>query len=869
MQRFWSRLAVELGKRAGLVALVGLIVTLILGYGITRLSFATGTDSYLNADDEAYKASIDYQDRFGGEANLTVITMDEGHTVTELLTNEKNRAAIEKASAELRKVPGIRGVVDPIVALQLSHNLITICVADRLAPDPDASPGAPAPSCDGDPASPSIANALNSVAATSLARAIESSEGEDHALREEDNAITSGKVLSIPPTDWVIGNPAWTEFLLFDNQGEVRLAQRPVFPDSTHAMILARFDGNMKVDPATEATNKAYDIIEGLELENAEIRTTGAPKLLVEINDYLRGGMLQLGGIALAIMVLILLLLFDVRWRLLPLAVILVGVIWAFGTAGFLGIPLTLVTVAGLPVMLGIGIDYAIQMHARVEEEAVIGRSGHPIQETARNLGPALLVVTFDAVFAFVALQWAKVPMLRDFGLLLAIGVAVICIASIIVPLATLGIREYRRPTPKGEYREGWLGRLVEKLGGLPAVSAIPLAIASIAIFFGGIVVEEKLHIQTDPVKWVNPESEVIRNLQYAEKEVGGSSELGVFIESDDVFTQPVVDHVDEFATRYLAEHPKDLVVASSIVTIIGDLLAVPGTERVHPEAELVKLGWEVAPCDIKSSVVSTTAEDPACPQNEPAPSTSAADQAFNIAFLTGPGSLEQRKVIVEDIRTNQDPETGDDKPPAGTTVTPSGLVVVGVGLLDNLEKNRILLTYLSIAFVGIFLAIRMKSIVRSLLSLVPVLIAVGVSSLVAYWLDLELSPMTAVGGPLVVAACTEFTSLILLRFVEERGRGLDPKEAVDVTGARTGRAFIVSALTAIAGVAVISFSSMPLLRDFGRVVGMNVAVALLSALVVLPPMLVWADKWGLVSKGMIKPHEPMIPVEPDGKAHG
>ena len=94
-------------------------------------------------------------------------------------------------------------------------------------------------------------------------------------------------------------------------------------------------------------------------------------------------------------------------------------------------------------------------------------------------------------------------------------------------------------------------------------------------------------------------------------------------------------------------------------------------------------------------------------------------------------------------------------------------------------------------------------------------------------------------------------------------------KEAVDVTGARTGRAFIVSALTAIAGVAVISFSSMPLLRDFGRVVGMNVAVALLSALVVLPPMLVWADKWGLVSKGMIKPQEPMIPVEPDGKAHG
>jgi predicted RND superfamily exporter protein len=105
-----------------------------------------------------------------------------------------------------------------------------------------------------------------------------------------------------------------------------------------------------------------------------------------------------------------------------------------------------------------------------------------------------------------------------------------------------------------------------------------------------------------------------------------------------------------------------------------------------------------------------------------------------------------------------------------------------------------------------------------------------------------------------VVAACTEFTSLILLRFVEERRRGLAPRPAVDVTASRTGRAFIVSALAAVSGVAVIATSSLPLLRDFGAVVGLNVAVALLSALVVLPPMLVWADsgkrRW--VSKHLV-----------------
>jgi predicted RND superfamily exporter protein len=169
---------------------------------------------------------------------------------------------------------------------------------------------------------------------------------------------------------------------------------------------------------------------------------------------------------------------------------------------------------------------------------------------------------------------------------------------------------------------------------------------------------------------------------------------------------------------------------------------------------------------------------------------------------------------------------------------------------------------------VFLFLCFRLRSVIRSLLSLVPVLIATGMASLVAYQLDLVLSPMTAVGGPLVVATCTEFTSLILLRFVEERQRGLDPRRAMDVTASRTGRAFIVSGLTAISGVAVLSLSSLPLLRDFGRIVGMNITVALLSALIILPPMLVWADNdkrlW--VSKGLVKSSDENIetPYQPD-----
>ena len=800
MHRVWSWLGLNLGKRAGTVAVVAVVLTAVLGFGLTKLDFATGQDSYLNKSDTVYKDSVDYQRLFGGQAMLTLVTMDRGKSVVDLFSGA-GLAQWQRVEEQLRAGGKlVFGIVSPRTALEFT---------DRLVASTSGNP-------------------TDSVAGKILLGATErdpSAAGKQ--ARTASAVATLNRLTAIPADQRVLTNRAYVDFLLHDNDGSIRKALRPFFPDDRHAQMIVRLPGNQDIEDEGKAADFVTATTSRLSFPGATVTTTGAPVLLKDINDYLTGGMLTLGAIAVAIMVLILLLLFGVRWRLLPLGVILLGVVWAFGLAGYLGIPLTIVTIAGLPVMLGVGIDYAIQMHARVEEEVVIDRAAHPIQETARNLGPALLVVTFDAVFAFAALRFSKVPMIRQFGLLLGVGIVVICVTSIVAPLALLGIREYRSPTKGRDYREGPLGRLVVWLGGLPSKAAVPLSILSLVVFAGGVLVEGRLVLQTDPIQWVNQDSRVIHDLHTLEREVGSSSELGMFVQASDPFSDESVGFVHRFAYKELDRHGDTLLNASSVVTTVSYLMEIPGATVIPPTGAEVRAAYDVAPRDIQRSTVNVD------------------HQALNLIFLTGPSSLEDRAVIVNDIRDTV-------QPPPGVHATPSGLAVVGVGLLENLEANRVLLTYLAIAFVFLFLAVRLRSIVRALLSLVPVLIAVGMASLVAFAFSLKLSPMTAVGGPLVVAACTEFTSLILLRFVEERRRGLPPKEAIDVVASRTGRAFIVSALTAIAGVAVIATSSLPLLRDFGIVVAMNVTVALLSALVVLPPMLVWADERQWVSRGLV-----------------
>src|SRR5215510_7496032 len=476
MRRVWAWMALNFGKHAGIVGVVGLAITLILGVGITKLEFATGQESYLNKDEQVYKDSVKYQSLFGGEAMLTLFTMEEGKTVADWFT-PANIEHMRQVEDDLRQTEGIVSVISPVTALEFTQAMVT---GPANAPD----------------------DVTQSVAGQALLAAQSADPDPAAQARRLEDASTTLTRISQVQGPHTLDNPEWVDFLLFDNQNEIRKSLRPFFPDENHAQAITRLVGNASLEVEGAASERVVSEVQAQPFDNATTVTTGASVLLKDLNDYLRGGMLTLGAIAVGIMVVILLLLFGVRWRLLPLFVILVGVTWAFGLAGYLGIPLSVVTIAGLPVMLGVGIDYAIQMHSRIEEEVVIDRAAHPIQEASVNLGPALLVVTFDAVFAFLALRFAKVPMIRDFGLLLAVGIAVICLNSIMGTLAILGIREYKSPTKGRDFRSGPLGRLVVWLGSIPAGLALWLAIASVLIFAGGIAVEGKLTLQTDPIKW-------------------------------------------------------------------------------------------------------------------------------------------------------------------------------------------------------------------------------------------------------------------------------------------------------------------------------------------------------------------------------
>ena len=125
-------------------------------------------------------------------------------------------------------------------------------------------------------------------------------------------------------------------------------------------------------------------------------------------------------------MALTLLLVFRSRLRLLPLAIALAAAALTFGLLGLFGGSLTMASIAVLPILIGLAVDYAIQLQARFDEAVAEGLAGaEAARAAATRGGPTIATACLATAAGFLALQLSPTPMVRSFGLLLVVGVGI------------------------------------------------------------------------------------------------------------------------------------------------------------------------------------------------------------------------------------------------------------------------------------------------------------------------------------------------------------------------------------------------------------------------------------------------------------
>lgn len=618
-----------------------------------------------------------------------------------------------------------------------------------------------------------------------------------------------------------------------------------LFPNAKSAQIVIR----LRPDLSAAERHRAIGLIEAavedttpraackeegrpapcFELEGGSYVVSGAPVVIDGVSRALKDALLILFAVAVVVMALVLLLVFRSRWRLLPLGIALMAAAVTFGLLALVGGSLTMASIAALPILIGLAVDYAIQFQARLDET-------QSVEEAASRSGPTIGAACLATIAGFLALQLSPIPMVRGFGWVLILGIAIGFGLALVVGSAALGLRAQRPAGPvSGGGRLRWMLGIphpshppVQRL--LSLARTYPVAVVAIGIGLAVMGWAAGTRVETvSDIRELAPQNiKAVEGLNELQDTTGVSGALDVSIEAEDLTDPEVIEWMAGFKKRVLrasgfgGEEPSCLTADLCPGPALSDFLVrggeTPTAERI--DATLAALSpyalRQVAPIDPETGEIGTKAL---------------------VSFGIRAQSLEDQQQLVDRVRG----EIGD--PPEGVEVQLAGLSVIAAESAGDLSSSRYWLTLAGLVLVGAALLLIYRSWRRALVPLVPTVLATGWASLLLWITGIPLNPMSAALGALTIAIATEFGVLLVGRFHEERGAGADVESALQRAYARTGAAVLASGATAIAGFAILIASDVRMLRDFGFVTVIDLTAALVGVLLVLPATLLLLEE--------------------------
>ncbi len=577
---------------------------------------------------------------------------------------------------------------------------------------------------------------------------------------------------------------------------------RWLFPDRNHALVLVRPDTGLSDEQLRALGGRLGAMADGAKLQDVELSVAGVPLAVAATADSFVRDLLRLSPAVVVLLAAALLLGLRRGRRRLRLLVLAGGAVLATAAASrLLGLGLTPATVAALPVVLGLAVDYAVQLQSRYWHER---RAGLRPREAAARARAALLPVLGLAGAAmsagFAALCVSPIPLIDRLGITLAAGTALA--VGVVLGLGPALIAWRDDDDPADTARPPELGTAGRRGGALmrPAVLA---GLALLAV--GGLAVSSGTKVQSDLAALAPDDLPELERLQRVERELGTGGTLRLAVTAPDVLAPGVLTWMRDAGARVLEAEDRLRPGPN-----VGELLGEGGPTPSREEAERL---LRVVPPYFLDAVVT---ED-----------RRRAELAFGVPTVP----VQEQGVILDRVLEELGPL------PDGVEVAPAGLVARAVQSVEDLEAARPALLLLALVVVAALLLAVRRSLRRALVPLVPTVLAAGISALALRVSGIELSPLGAALEPLVLAVGVEFGVLLEARYAEARRAGATTARARDIAVQRVGAAVWVSALAAAAGFGVLLASDLELLRQFGVLVAIEVLLCAALAVRLVPDL--------------------------------
>jgi len=534
---------------------------------------------------------------------------------------------------------------------------------------------------------------------------------------------------------------------------------------------------------------------------------------------------------------------------------------------------LNLLSVAFAVLYIGLGVDFILHVCLRLKELTAEGMAvREALIETTRGVGSSLVIcaaTTAAGFYSFVPTPFSGVSelgLISGTGMLLSLLVSITLLPALLAQFYSNSGNEVSRP---------WLGARI--LGPLTRRPRMVLGIAVI-VAIGTVVTLPRLSFDTNPVNLRDPTTESVTTLEELAAD-GEALPLNMVAIAPDRSTAAswaqelaalaTVANTQTLESMVPADQQQKLAVLEDI-----DLLMGPGfadVSRVEPDpaefrAALETLGVSLGQVGSPSAAALSSAIDgylePVPGQRPGGAPLSLAELEWNI-LRTLPGHLQRLAagLQAQPFQRNGLPAALTDR-----WVTPDGRELVEIVPAGNVndaqaaarlvesvratvpgatglpvihqEAGRTVVQAFQLAFiyalamVSIILWVFLRKLGDSVLVIVPIIFAAGVTAAIAVVTGLQFNFANIIALPLLLGVGVDNGIHMVHRVRAE------PSTHRRVVETSTSRAVFASGLTTIASFGNLAFTAHLGMASMGKLLTLGMIVTLAATLILLPALL-------------------------------
>ncbi len=432
------------------------------------------------------------------------------------------------------------------------------------------------------------------------------------------------------------------------------------------------------------------------------------------------------------------------------------------------------------------------------------------LKNTIYKLTPAVFTSLIATSLGLLSLFKSKVPMIQDFGMMLAIGIAVAFLLALLALLPLLTVRDrLDTKVKKAKKKENSLYvKVMSKVArGIGKIRYLVVFIA-VASASAGFYYDKEVGAETDFETFMPQDSEALADIQELRNIIGSTDRVVLMYETDDVSSYATLQEV-AYIVDLIENRLQDELQQVSAVPVLLD--------------QVSEHSWD-------SENYATYLENIPSDQLRLMQDSETGRGVINMALEAM--TDEEFSVFVNKLEALLDDEN------ITLDITVTGQSIVEQEMLEAMTSDRLSMTLIGVGLVFFALLVMYRNFFKALIAVMPIILIVGWSGGVMYLLGFDYTPLTSTVGALIIGIGTEFTILILMRFYEFKNLKYSHQESIEKAIGFMSKPIIVSAVTTMGGFSALIFSDFEILSNFGIMTVINISLALISSLIVLPALL-------------------------------